>query len=79
MSVEAKEALTKKPVLSAGPQKKGNFEEEELLNKVKIVSGEKKTHPEVYYNVLESKNKNFGQILLTSESQSEIGVPAVNV
>lgn len=39
--------------------------------------GDKK-HPEVYYNVLESKNKNFGQILATSESQSEIGVPTVN-
>lgn len=39
---------------------------------------EEKKHPDVYYNVLQSKNKNFGAILATSESQSEIGMPTVN-
>ena len=31
-----------------------------------------------YYNILQSKNKDFGQIVATSESQSEIGIPTVN-
>ena len=44
----------------------------------KNIKGSDKKHSELYYNVLESKNKNFGEILASSESQSEIGIPTVN-
>lgn len=39
---------------------------------------EAKHVPLEYYNILQSKNKEFGQIVATSESQSEIGIPTVN-
>jgi len=59
MSKETKDALTRKPVLSAGPQNKGASEERELFEKV-VGTNTHKQHPEVYYNVLGDKNKNFG-------------------
>ena len=34
----------------------------------KNIKGSDKKHSELYYNVLESKNKNFGEILASSES-----------
>lgn len=61
-----------KPTLTGGTQQ----EEEQPAA---FPNKEDKKHPDAYYNILESKNKNFGQILQTSESQSEIGIPSVNV